>query len=142
MVHSQFMDEQEMMRRAVQAWKEAGPQLEAIRHREVKEADNLQVLALLESAFNHALRSRPARESSGLVECRSGSLSSADDRSLRGGAATAGFLRPARLAILLHRRSSCPKMGRTASDAGCGSYVLAGFRPEGYRDAEGVVIRH
>jgi hypothetical protein len=61
------MDEREMMRRAVQAWKEAGPQFEAIRHREIKEADNLQVLALLESAFNHALRSRPARESSGLV---------------------------------------------------------------------------
>jgi hypothetical protein len=62
------MDEQEMMRRSVEAWKEAGPQVEAIRRREIRDADNLQVLAVLEGAFNHALRTMPARESSGLVE--------------------------------------------------------------------------
>jgi hypothetical protein len=62
------MDEQEMMRRSVEAWREAGPQLEAIRRREIREADNLQMLAVLEGAFNHALRTMPARESSGLVE--------------------------------------------------------------------------
>jgi hypothetical protein len=57
-----------MMRRPVQAWREAGPRLEAIRCREIREADNLQVLAVLESAFNHALRTMPPRQSSGLVE--------------------------------------------------------------------------
>jgi hypothetical protein len=62
------MDEQEMMRRSVEAWREAGPQLEAIRRREIREADNLQMLAVLEGAFNHALRTMPARESSGPVE--------------------------------------------------------------------------
>jgi hypothetical protein len=62
------MDEQEMMRRSVEAWREAGAKLEAIRRREIREADNLQVLAVLEGAFNHALRTMPARESSGLVE--------------------------------------------------------------------------
>jgi hypothetical protein len=67
-VHNQSMDEHETMRRSVQAWKDTGPRLEAIRHREIREADNLQVLALLESAFNHALRTMPARPSSGLVE--------------------------------------------------------------------------
>jgi hypothetical protein len=56
------------MRRWVQAWKEAGPELEAIRRREIREADNLKVLAMLEGAFNHALRTMPPRESSGLVE--------------------------------------------------------------------------
>jgi hypothetical protein len=33
-----------------------------------READNLQVLTVLESAFNHALRTMPPRQSSGLVE--------------------------------------------------------------------------
>jgi hypothetical protein len=62
------MEEREMMQRWVQAWKEAGPELEAIRVREVREADNLKVLAMLEGAFNHALRTMPPRPSSGLVE--------------------------------------------------------------------------
>jgi hypothetical protein len=62
------MNEHEITRRSVEAWKEAGPQLEAIRRREIRDADNLQVLAVLESAFNHALRNMPARQSSGLVE--------------------------------------------------------------------------
>jgi hypothetical protein len=62
------MEEREMMRRWVEAWKEAGPALEAIRRREVREADNLKVLAMLEGAFNQALRTMPPRPSSGLVE--------------------------------------------------------------------------
>ena len=56
------------MRRWVQTWKEASPELEAIRRREIREADNLKVLALLEGAFNHATRTLPPRTSSGLVE--------------------------------------------------------------------------
>jgi hypothetical protein len=62
------VEDREMMRRWVQTWKEAGPELEAIRVREVREADNLKVLAMLEGAFNHALRTLPPRPSSGLVE--------------------------------------------------------------------------
>ncbi len=61
------MDEQETIRRWVETWKEAGIELEAIHRREIREADNLQVLALLEGAFNHALRTMPPRPSSGLV---------------------------------------------------------------------------
>lgn len=57
-----------MIQRWVRTWKEAGPRLEAIRRREIREADNLKVLASLESAFNHALRSMPPRPTSGLVE--------------------------------------------------------------------------
>jgi hypothetical protein len=55
------------IRRWVKTWKEAGPELEAIRRRELAEADNLKVLALLEDAFNHAI-TLPPRPSSGLVE--------------------------------------------------------------------------
>jgi len=62
------MDEREMIRRWVETWKEAAPELEAIRRREIQEADNLKVLAMLEGAFNHAVRTMPPRPSSGLVE--------------------------------------------------------------------------
>jgi hypothetical protein len=62
------MDEREMMQLWVRTWKEAGPRLEAIRRREIRDADNLKVLASLEGAFNHALRTMPPRPSSGLVE--------------------------------------------------------------------------
>jgi hypothetical protein len=65
---NESMDERETMERWVRTWKEAGPKLEAIRRREIAEADNLKVLALLEGAFNHALRTLPPRPSSGLVE--------------------------------------------------------------------------
>jgi hypothetical protein len=57
-----------MIRRWVKHWQDAGPLLEEIRRQEIREADNLQVLALLEPAFNHAVRSLPPRESSGMVE--------------------------------------------------------------------------
>ena len=62
------MDDHEAMRRWVETWKEAGPALETIRHEEIREADNLQVLSVLEGAFNHALRTLPPRTTSGLVE--------------------------------------------------------------------------
>jgi hypothetical protein len=63
-----MMPESDMLRRWVETWKQAGPELEAIRRREVREADNRRVLASLESAFNHAARSLPARSTSGMVE--------------------------------------------------------------------------
>jgi hypothetical protein len=61
------MDEGEILRLWVETWKKAGPELEAIRRREVAEADNVHVLALLEDAFNHAA-GMPPRPSSGMVE--------------------------------------------------------------------------
>jgi hypothetical protein len=62
------MEEREMIRQWVETWKESGPNLEAIRHREIREADTLKVLSLLEGAFNQALRTSPLRPSSGFVE--------------------------------------------------------------------------
>jgi hypothetical protein len=55
----------------IEAWKEAGPVLDAIRRQEIRQADNLQVLELLECAFNRAVRELPLRPSSGLVEMQS-----------------------------------------------------------------------
>ena len=62
------MTDKEMVRRWAQTWKEAAPELEKIRLREVREDDNLHSLRLLARAFNHATRSQPPSESSGLVE--------------------------------------------------------------------------
>jgi len=57
-----------MMRRWVGTWKQAGPELEAIRQEEIRHLDPLEHLAALKDAFNHALRSVPPRASSGMVE--------------------------------------------------------------------------
>jgi hypothetical protein len=62
------MTDCEAMALRVRTWKEAGPLLEEIRRREVREADTVKVLALLEDAFDHGVRTRPPRPSSGLVE--------------------------------------------------------------------------
>jgi hypothetical protein len=62
------MDEREITLRWVETWKQAGPELEAIRRREIRDADNLRVLAILERAFNQALHDNPPRQSSGMVE--------------------------------------------------------------------------
>jgi hypothetical protein len=62
------MDDHETLRRWVKIWEQAASELEAIRRKEIREADNLQVLAILEGAFNHALRTLPPRPTSGLVE--------------------------------------------------------------------------
>ena len=62
------MDEKAAIALWVKTWKEAGPELERVRWAEVRRADNVQVLADLEIAFNHATGSLPARDSSGLVE--------------------------------------------------------------------------
>lgn len=67
MTDNRSMEERELMRRWVETWKRAGPELEAIREREIREADNVQVVAILRGAMNLAAK-LPVRTSSGLVE--------------------------------------------------------------------------
>ena len=69
---NQNMEERELIRRWVHGWQEAGPHLERIRRQEIRDADNLKTLAILEQAFNHALRTLPPRPSSGMVEMQRG----------------------------------------------------------------------
>lgn len=57
-----------MMRRWVETWKQAGPELEEFRREEIARIDPVEALASLEELFNHAVRSLPPRESSGMVE--------------------------------------------------------------------------
>lgn len=62
------MEEREMIRHWVETWRSAGPELETLRRREIQQADNISVLAVLSGAFNHAVRTLPPRSSSGLVQ--------------------------------------------------------------------------
>jgi hypothetical protein len=61
-------EELERIRRWVGIWKKAGPELEAIRRRDIAETDTPRALALLEEAFNQAVQSQPPRPTSGMVE--------------------------------------------------------------------------
>jgi len=61
------MTDEEMLRKWAQTWKDAGPALEKIRLREVRDADNRLALEQLARSFNQATR-QPARAWSGLVE--------------------------------------------------------------------------
>src|SRR5258708_20512539 len=65
---NQTMEDREAMRLWVETWKRAGPELEAIRRREIRELDTLETIACLEGAFNYAVRNVPPRTSSGLVD--------------------------------------------------------------------------
>ena len=62
------MDEREAMHRWVETWKQAGPELEAIRRKEIEKIDVLESLAALEDAFNYTTRNVPPSDTSGLVE--------------------------------------------------------------------------
>jgi len=62
------MTVKEMNRRWARTWKIAGPELERIRLREVRDEDNLLSLRLLAPAFELAVRTQPPDPSSGLVE--------------------------------------------------------------------------
>jgi len=55
--------------RWVNTWKQAGPELEAIRLEELRSTDTAQSLRMLASLFNQATRTHPPpRQDSGLVE--------------------------------------------------------------------------
>jgi hypothetical protein len=62
------MEERDAVRRWVETWQAAGPELEAIRRKEIETINVLESLAALEGAFNYATRTLPPRDSSGLVE--------------------------------------------------------------------------
>ena len=60
-------DKRAAIERRVNDWKIAAPVLEELRRREIAQADNVQVLAQLESAFNYATK-LPLRQTSGIME--------------------------------------------------------------------------
>ena len=60
--------EQENARRWVQTWKVAGPLLEQIRAEEIRAADTVKSMEILDDAFSSAVWLNKPRPSSGLVE--------------------------------------------------------------------------
>ena len=62
------MTERDMIRHWAQSWKQVGPELEALRLREVRDEDNLLSLQLLARAFNQATRNHQPDDSPGMVE--------------------------------------------------------------------------
>jgi hypothetical protein len=62
------MEERDALRRWVETWKQAGPELDAIPRKEIEKINVFESLAALEGACNYATRTLPPRDSSGLVE--------------------------------------------------------------------------
>lgn len=60
--------EQANARRWGQAWKEAGPELEAFRRQEIRATDTRQSIPAFDGLFEAAVRDFPPRNTSGLVE--------------------------------------------------------------------------
>jgi len=58
------------LKRWVENWKAAGPELDRIRKEEIRAANTQQSIQLFDLAFKAALRNAPPRETSGLVEFR------------------------------------------------------------------------
>lgn len=55
-------------RRWVQAWKDAGPRLDAIRRRELRESDPYQAIASLCGPADYHVAPRAPKPTSGLIE--------------------------------------------------------------------------
>jgi hypothetical protein len=52
----------------IKAWKEAGPVLEEVRAQEIRAADTVSAMEILDGMFTHAVQTTSMRESSGLIE--------------------------------------------------------------------------
>ena len=61
-------EQKDAARRWVEAWRVAGPALEAVRARELRELDGHRAIALLTGPADYRAEPRKARSSSGLVE--------------------------------------------------------------------------
>lgn len=61
-------EQREATRRWVEAWRTAGPALEAVRVRELRALDGHRAIALLTGPADYRAEPRKARQSSGLVE--------------------------------------------------------------------------
>jgi hypothetical protein len=61
-------DEREMIKRWIEAWKAAGPELEKMRAEDIRSADTALAIEQLADAFASALYLHRPRPDSGLVE--------------------------------------------------------------------------
>ena len=61
-------EEKTLARKCLQAWREAAPVLDEIRREDIRNADTVKAVQLLDDAFDAAVWMTPLRETSGLVE--------------------------------------------------------------------------
>ena len=61
-------DERALTLRWIAGWKQASVVLEEVREQEIRSAETVASMEILDGAFTHAVLSMPARESSGLIE--------------------------------------------------------------------------
>jgi hypothetical protein len=56
------------LKKLAMAWKRAGPELQAMRHADIRRQDNAAAIVALNSLFREALKRNLPRSSSGFVE--------------------------------------------------------------------------
>lgn len=61
-------EEKKITLRWIETWRRAGPELERIRHEEIRRADTQRAMKIFAGLVTENLRSRPARLTSGLIE--------------------------------------------------------------------------
>jgi hypothetical protein len=49
-------------------WEELGPMLDELRAEDIRNADTVNSMEILDGMFNHAAKTLPARDTSGLIE--------------------------------------------------------------------------
>ena len=57
------IEERELTLRWIEGWKQAGPVLEELRAAEIREANTVRSMEMLDGLFDHAAKSTPPRES-------------------------------------------------------------------------------
>jgi hypothetical protein len=62
------IEERELTLRWLEGWKQAGPVLEELRAAEIRGADTVRSMEMLDGMFDHAVKTMPQREMSGLIE--------------------------------------------------------------------------
>lgn len=62
------MDQKEQLRKFVETWKAAGPELEKIRRRDMDSISLTDFIESMDMCFKMALRDFPAAKTSGLIE--------------------------------------------------------------------------
>ncbi len=61
-------EEKALTRKCLDAWRQAAPVLEQMRREDIRNADTVKAMQLLDDAFDAAVWMTPPRETSGLVE--------------------------------------------------------------------------
>ena len=68
MIPTTPIDEQQMARRWIDAWRMAAPELDRQRRQEIRQADTGRAIQVFDGLFEAAVRDNPPATTSGLIE--------------------------------------------------------------------------